>query len=73
MLGCDYNPFYKPLNTLNMKTLKNVITILAITLFTAGLYSCDADVTIDDPNADTIENVSADTGEQGNDPTERDG
>jgi len=56
-----------------MKTLKNAITILAITLFTAGLYSCDADVTIDDPNADTIENVSADTGEQGDEPTERDG
>lgn len=56
-----------------MKTLKNAITILAITLFTAGLYSCDADVTIDDPNADTIENVSADTGDQGDDPDRREG
>jgi len=56
-----------------MKNLKNTFAILAVFVLTTGLYSCDADVSIDDPQTETIENISADTGDQSNDSAERDG
>lgn len=56
-----------------MKNLKNTFALLAVFVLTVGLYSCDSDVTLDDPQTQTIENISADTGDQGNDSSERDG
>jgi len=44
-----------------MKNLKNILAILVLSV---ALYSCDADVSMDDPQAAT-ENISADTGDQG--------
>ncbi len=49
-----------------MKNLKNTFALLAVLVLTVGLYSCDSDVTLDDPQTQTIENISADTGDQGN-------
>lgn len=56
-----------------MKNVKNIFALLAVFVFTVGLYSCDSDVSIDDPKTETIENISADTGDQGNDTSQRDG
>ena len=56
-----------------MKNVKNIFALLAVFVLTVGLYSCDSDVSIDDPQTETIENISADTGDQGNDSQERDG
>ena len=56
-----------------MKNLKNTFALLAVFVLTVGLYSCDSDVSIDDPQTETIENISADTGDQGNDSSQRDG
>jgi len=56
-----------------MKNLKNTFALLAVFVLTVGLYSCDSDVTLDDPQTQTIENISADTGDQGNESAERDG
>ncbi len=52
-----------------MKNLKKLFVLLVVTV---ALYSCDADITIDDPKAETIEDVSAKTGNQGNDDDDRD-
>ena len=49
-----------------MKNLKNTFALLAVLVLTVGLYSCDSDVTLDDPQNQTIENISADTGDQSN-------
>ncbi len=56
-----------------MKNLKNTFALLAVLVLTVGLYSCDSDVTLDDPQNQTIENISADTGDQGDSTTQRDG
>ena len=56
-----------------MKNLKNTFALLAVFVLTFGMYSCDSDVSIDDPQTETIENISADTGNQSNETTERDG
>ncbi len=50
-----------------MKNLKNILAILVLSV---ALYSCDADVSMDDPQAAT-ENISADTGDQMNEVEER--
>tara|TARA_R110002073_G_scaffold72537_1_gene177693 strand:- start:727632 stop:727817 length:186 start_codon:yes stop_codon:yes gene_type:complete len=42
-----------------MKNLKNILVLVVITV---ALYSCNSDVTIDDPKTETIENISPDTG-----------
>ncbi len=52
-----------------MKNLKKLFVLLILTV---ALYSCDADITIDDPKTETIEDVSAKTGEENNDDDERD-
>lgn len=54
-----------------MKNLKNTFALFAILVLTVGLYSCDSDVSIDDPQTQTIEDISADTGDQGNESSER--
>lgn len=56
-----------------MKNLKNIFALLAVFVLTVGLYSCDSDVTLDDPQNQTIENISADTGDQADGTTQRDG
>jgi len=56
-----------------MKNLKNTFAFLAVFVLTVGFYSCDSDVTLDDPQTQTIENISADTGDQGDGTTQRDG
>ena len=53
-----------------MKNLRNVFVLI---LFAVALYSCDSEVTIDDPKSDTIEDVSSKTGNEGNDQIERNG
>jgi len=52
-----------------MKNLKKLFVLLVLTM---ALYSCDATVTIDDPKTETIEDISAKTGSQGNDDDDRD-
>ena len=56
-----------------MKNVKKIFALLAVFVFTVGIYSCDSDVSIDDPKTETIENISADTGDQGNETSQRDG
>jgi len=53
-----------------MKNLRNIFALLVLTV---ALYSCDSEVTIDDPKSETIENISADTGDQSNPIDERKG
>ncbi len=52
-----------------MKNLKKLFVLLVLTM---ALYSCDATVTIDDPKTETIEDISAKTGEEDNGDDERD-
>ena len=56
-----------------MKKLKNTFALLAVFVLTVGLYSCESDVSIADPETQTIEDISADTGDQGDETTQRDG
>ena len=55
-----------------MKTLRNTVVLLILSV---AFYSCDADATLDEvQQADQTEfneNISADTGDQGNEPDER--
>ena len=53
-----------------MKNLRNIFALLVLTV---AIYSCDSTVTIDDPKAETIEDVSSKTGEEGNEGVEREG
>lgn len=53
-----------------MKNLKKIFVLLVLTL---AFYSCESEVSITDPKADAIEDISADTGNQGNEVDERDG
>jgi hypothetical protein len=52
-----------------MKNLKKIFVLLVLTV---AFYSCDAAVTIDDPKTETIEDVSAKTGDENNETDERD-
>ena len=52
-----------------MKNLKKLFVLLVLTV---AFYSCDATVTIDDPKTETIEDISAKTGDEGNNDDERD-
>jgi len=52
-----------------MKNLKKLFVLSALTV---ALYSCDATVSIDDPKTETIEDISAKTGNEGNDDDDRD-
>jgi hypothetical protein len=48
-----------------MKTLRN---IFALFVLTTAMYSCDSEVTLDDPQSEkieSIETISAETGDQG--------
>ena len=56
-----------------MKKLKNTFALLAVFVLTVGLYSCESDVSIADPETQTIVDISADTGDQGDETTQRDG
>ena len=55
-----------------MKTLRNTVVLLILSV---AFYSCDADATLDEvQQADQTEfneKISADTGDQGNEPDER--
>jgi len=53
--------------------LKNLRNVFVLILFAIALYSCDSEVTIDDPKSDTIEDVPSKTGDQGNEQVERNG
>ena len=49
-----------------MKTLRN---IFALFVLTSAMYSCDSEVTLDDPQSEkieSIETISAETGNQNN-------
>ncbi len=52
-----------------MKNLRNIFALLVLTV---AVYSCDAAVTIDDPKAETSEEVSTKTGDEGNNDDDRD-
>ncbi len=52
-----------------MKNLKNIFVLLILTV---AIYSCDSTVTIDDPKSETIEDISAKTGDEGNEVDDRD-
>jgi len=56
-----------------MKNLKNIFALFILLVASVSMYSCDSTVTIDDPKADTIEDSSAKTGDEGNETVERDG
>ncbi len=51
-----------------MKNLRNLFALLIVTV---ALYSCDSNVTVDDPKSETIEEVSSKTGNEGNDEIDR--
>ncbi len=53
-----------------MKNLRNICAVLILSL---AFYSCDSDVTIDDPKNETIEDVDMKTGDEGNEPDDRGG
>lgn len=48
-----------------MKNLKNIFALFILFTLTVTMYSCDADVTIDDPQSEKIEDLSK-TGNEGN-------
>jgi len=49
-----------------MKNLKNIFALFILLVASASMYSCDSDLTIDDPKSEKIEDISKDTGNQGN-------
>jgi len=52
-----------------MKNLRNIFALLVLTV---ALYSCDSTVSIDNPETETIEEVTPKTGDQGNEGDVRD-
>ena len=53
-----------------MQNLKNILALLVLSL---ALYSCDAEVTMDNPQAEAIETLAEDgPGDQDNDVDDRD-
>lgn len=53
--------------------MKNLRNIFALLLFVVAISSCDSTVTIDDPNSETIEEITTKTGDQGNEEDDRGG
>lgn len=52
--------------------MKNLRNIFALFILATALFSCDADVSIDDPKGDNLETISADNDGNGNSTEERD-
>ncbi len=46
--------------------MKNIRNICAILLLSLSFYACDSDVTIDDPQNETTEEINTKTGDEGN-------
>lgn len=53
-----------------MKKLRNILALLVLTV---AFYSCDSNVTIDDPETETIVDVTTKTGEEANEGNDRPG
>ncbi len=51
--------------------MKNIRNICAVLLVSLSFYACDSDVTIDDPQNETIEEIHMKTGEEGNEGGDR--
>ena len=51
--------------------MKNLRNLFALLVFTVVISSCDSTVTLDDPNSETIEEVTTKTGDEGNETEER--
>ncbi|MCF6348874.1 MAG: hypothetical protein L3J20_11335 [Flavobacteriaceae bacterium] len=49
-----------------MKNFKNIFVLFIILIASVSMYSCDADVTIDDPQSEKNEDISKGTGNQSN-------
>ena len=52
--------------------MKNLRTIFVLALFSIALFSCDSDVSVEEPKSETLEEVSTKTGNQGNEVDDRD-
>ena len=53
-----------------MKKLKIIFTLL---LLAGAFYSCDSELSIDDPQTQNIEDITTKTGEEGNEGDDRGG
>jgi len=55
-----------------MKNLRNIFALFILLVASVSMYSCDADVTIDDPQSEKIDDSLNKTGVEGNDDDDRD-
>ena len=55
-----------------MKNLRNIFAVFILLVASVSMYSCDADVTIDDPQSEKIDDSLNKTGVEGNDDDDRD-
>ncbi len=49
-----------------MKNFKNIFALFILLIASVSMYSCDSDATLDDLQSEKIEDLSKDTGNQGN-------
>ena len=56
-----------------MKNLRNIFALFILLVASVSMYSCDSEVTIDDPQSEKIDDSLNKTGEEGNEVDERDG
>ncbi len=53
--------------------MKNLRNLFALLVFTVAISSCDSTVTVDDPSSETTVEITAKTGEEGNEGNDRPG
>lgn len=53
--------------------MKNLKTMIAIFVLSFALYSCDSELSVDDPQTQNTEDVIIKTGEEGNETDDRGG
>jgi len=49
-----------------MKNLRNIFALFILFVASVSMYSCDAEVTIDDPQSEKIDDSLSKTGNEGN-------
>jgi len=54
-----------------MKNLRNIFALVILLVASVSMYSCDSEVTIDDPQSEKIDDSFNKTGEEGNETADR--
>ena len=55
-----------------MKNLRNIFALVILLVASVSMYSCDSEVTIDDPQSEKIDDSLNKTGEESNEVDDRD-